>query len=81
MEKVLVPVIVTEETKSFIIYNVMASQKEYWSEEELQEILKNHSVFLSLKELAKEIRESISKGLLMTAYENKGRGLLYKWKG
>lgn len=81
MEKVLVPVIVTKETKSFIIYNVMASQKEYWSEEELQEILKNHSVFLSLKDLAKEIRESISKGLLMTAYENKGRGLLYKWKG
>lgn len=80
MEKVFVPVIVTEQTKDFIIYNVVASLKRYWSTEELQKILKEHSIFLSLKEVTKEIQELISNGLLMTLYENNGRGLVYKWK-
>lgn len=81
MKKVFVPVIVTEETKDFIIYNVVASQEGYWSVKELQEILKEHRIFLSLNEVTKEIKELISNGLLMSSYEQNGRGLVYKWKG
>lgn len=81
MGKVVVPVVVTEKTKDFIIYNVVASQKEYWSVNDLSKILEEHSIFLPLKELTKEINELMLNGLLMTSYENNGRGLVYKWKG
>lgn len=80
MEKVFVPVRVTEQTKDFIIYNVVASEKRYWSEKDLQEMLKEHNIFLSLKEVTKEITELVSNGLLIVSYENNGRGLVYKWK-
>lgn len=80
MEKVFVPVIVTEHTKDFIIYNVVASQKKYWSAKDIQKRLKQHSIFLSLAEVEKKIKELISNGLLMTSYENNGRGLVYKFK-
>ena len=47
MAKIFMPSVMTKETKDFIIYNAIASQKEYWSEKELQEILKN-TIFLCL---------------------------------
>ncbi len=81
MAKIFMPSVMTKETKDFIIYNAIASQKEYWSEKELQEILKKHNIFMSLKEIAENIKEFMVNGLLATSYENKGRGLVYKWKG
>ncbi len=81
MAKIFIPSVMTKKTKDFIIYNVVAFQKDYWSENELQEVLKNHNIPISLKEVAEIIKEFMSKGLLTTSYENNGRGLIYKWKG
>ena len=81
MAQIFIPSVMTKETKDFVIYNVVAYQTEYWSEKELQEILKNYNILISLKEVKEIINEFILKGLLTTSYENKGRGLVYKGNG
>ena len=81
MAQIFIPSVMTKETKDFVIYNVVAYQTEHWSEKELQEILKNYNILISLKEVKEIINEFILKGLLTTSYENKGRDIVYKWNG
>lgn len=79
MKEVFVPVVVEEDTKDFIIYNVVASQKEYWSVKEMKEILEDYGIFLSLEEVKEKIKELVSNELLIRSYENNGRGLVYRF--
>ena len=79
MKKVLVPIRVSKKTKNFIIFNLIGSQEEWWTIEELKRRFEENKLNIKLEEVKEIVKEFYSKGLLKTSIENDGRGLVYKW--